>query len=119
MDPVVEGLFRYGWQGVVVAAVVLLAKAVGPPVASLLPAWASARTKREALLMEALTEATKVMTETVGVLQSLRGEVSAVRKDQAELRSDVEHIAEQLDLPRPRTRKPKVRPVVVVGEVER
>ena len=68
----------------------------------------------EELLMGALTQATRVMTETVSVLQSLRGEVSAVRKDQAELRSDVEHIAEQLDLPRPRVRKAKWAPV---GEV--
>jgi hypothetical protein len=37
------------------------------------------------LLMEALTHATKAMTETVSVLQSLRGEVAAVRKDQADL----------------------------------
>ena len=117
MDPLVDELVRYGWQGVVVATVVLLTKALGPPVASLVPAWTSARAQREELLMEALTQATKVMTETVSVLQSLRGEVSAVRKDQAELRSDVEHIAEQLDLPRPRVRKAKRGPVgEVVGE---
>ncbi len=114
MDPVVEELARYGWQGVVVAVVVLLAKAVGPLMASLVPAWTSARAQREELLLEALSQATRVMTETVSVLQSLRGEVSAVRKDQAELRSDVEHIAEQLDLPRPRVRKAKWAPV---GEV--
>ncbi len=108
MEPVVEELVRYGWQGVVIAIVLLLARAVAPSVSALLPAWLRTRQKREDLLMEALTQATKVMTETVSVLQTLRGEVAAVRKDQAELRSDVEHIAEQLDLPRPRTRKQAV-----------
>ncbi len=109
MDPIVETLLGYGWGGVVVAVVLLLARVLGPSLSALLPGWLSTRAKREDLLMKALTQATRVMTETVSVLQSLRGEVAAVRQDQAELRSDVEHIAEQLDLPRPRGRKPAAR----------
>ena len=102
----------------VIAIMVLLARAAAPSVSSLLPAWLRTRQKREDLLMEALMQATKVMTETVSVLQSLRGEVAAVRKDQAELRSDMEHIAEQLDLPRLRTRKLKVERVVILPGIQ-
>jgi hypothetical protein len=40
----------------------------------------------------------------------LRAEVANVRRDQAELRSDVEHIAEQLDLPRPRSATRRAKP---------
>ena len=112
MDPVMGELLKWGWQGVVVAVVVLVVKAFGPPVAALLPAWASAHRRREDQLMEALRAATAVMTEIVSVLQSLRAEVREVREDQAELRIDVEHIAQKLDMPRPRTRRPK-------GEVAR
>jgi hypothetical protein len=103
MDPVVTELLKYGSTGAVIAVVLLLGRALGPALATVLPAWASTRARREDLLMEALQGATRVMAETVSVLQSLRAEVATVRRDQAELRSDVEHIAEQLDLPRPRT----------------
>lgn len=102
MDPVVNELLKYGSTGAVIAVVFLLGRALGPALTAVLPAWASARARREDLLMEALQAATKVMSETVTVLQSLRAEVATVRRDQAELRSDVEHIAEQLELPRPR-----------------
>lgn len=103
MDPVVTELLKYGSTGAVIAVVFLLGRELGPALAAVLPAWASTRARREDLLMEALQGATRVMAETVSVLQSLRAEVATVRRDQAELRSDVEHIAEQLDLPRPRT----------------
>lgn len=102
MDSVVNELLKYGSTGAVIAVVFLLGRALGPALTAVLPAWASTRSRREDLLMEALQGATRVMSETVTVLQSLRAEVATVRRDQAELRSDVEHIAEQLDLPRPR-----------------
>jgi hypothetical protein len=95
---------------VVIAAVFLLGRALGPSLSAVLPAWASSRQKREDLLMEALQGATRVMAETVSVLQSLRAEVAMVHRDQAELRSDVEHIAEQLDLPRPRADARRAKP---------
>lgn len=103
-QPIIE-LVRYGWQGVVIAVVLLLARMVGPSLATVLPAWTTARSKREDQLMNALHTATAVMTEMVSVLQSLRAEIGTVRSDQVELRSDVEHIADQLALPRPRRGK--------------
>ncbi len=102
MDQTIVELLRYGWQGVVIAVVLLVARMVGPSLATMLPAWTTARAKREDQLLSALHTATAVMTETVSVLQSLRAEIGAVRADQVELRSDIEHIAEQLALPRPR-----------------
>ncbi len=102
MDQTIVELLRYGWQGVVIAVVLLLARLLGPILATMLPAWTTARSKREDQLMDALRTGTAVMTEMVSVLQSLRSEISTVRVDQIELRSDVEHIAEQLALPRPR-----------------
>lgn len=123
MEPIVEELLKYGSTGAMIAVVFLLARALAPALATVVPAWASVRTKREDLLMEALQGATKVMSETVSVLQTLRAEVATVRRDQAELRSDVEHIAEQLDLPRPRsttsrTRSRTQRPPVVAQTME-
>jgi hypothetical protein len=100
VDPVIEQLLRYGWQGVVIAIVVLLAKAFAPAIGRALPAWASARSKREDLLLEALRQATRVMAEMVAALQSLRVEVGQIRADQGQLRSDVELIADRLDMPR-------------------
>lgn len=109
MEPIVAELLKYGSTGAVIAVVLLLGRALGPPLAQVLPAWASTRARREDLLMDALQGATRVMSETVSVLQSLRAEVATVRRDQAELRSDVEHIAEQLDLPRPRSTSSRTR----------
>ena len=102
MDQTIIELLRYGWQGVVIAVVLLLARLLGPSLVTMLPAWTTARSKREDQLMDALRAGTTVMTEMVSVLQSLRSEIGTVRVDQIELRSDVEHIAEQLALPRPR-----------------
>jgi hypothetical protein len=107
MDQTIVELLRYGWQGVVIAVVLLLVRMAGPALATVLPAWTTARSKREDQLMSALHTATAVMTEMVSVLQSLRAEIGAVRMDQVELRSDVEHIAEQLAMPRPRSAKRK------------
>lgn len=100
MDPMIEQLLRYGWQGVVIAVVLLLAQAFGPGLSKALPVWATARTKREDLLMDALRQATQVMAEMVAALQSLRVEVGQIRADQGQLRSDVEHIVDRLDMPR-------------------
>ena len=105
MDSVVGELLRYGWLGVVVAAVLTGLKAVGPSLVRLAPAWSVARRRREDQLLEALRAATACMTEVALELRGVRGDVSAVRRDQVELRSDVEHIAERLQLPRPRARK--------------
>jgi predicted RecB family endonuclease len=102
MDPIIFELLKWGWQGVVIAAILLLSRALGPALNGLLPAWLSARTRREDLLIEALRQSTQVMAETVAALQALRAEVSLIRGDQAELRVDVSHIADDLDLPRPR-----------------
>ena len=100
-----DELLQYGTPGVIAYGLYLFGRLIAPALRQYLPAWTSARNQREDLLMEALRSATAVMTETVSVLQSLRREVVMVRTDQTELRSDVEHIATQLDLPRPRRRR--------------
>ncbi len=105
MDTVVIELLKLGWQGAVVALVLLIGRAAAPALASVLPAWVGARGKREDRLMEALEAATRVMAETVAALQCLRGEVVEIRRDQGDLRADVAHIAHELDLPRPRRRR--------------
>ncbi len=111
MDATTEALLlRYGWQGVVIAVVMILARVVGPELSKLLPAWMSASAKREDQLLEALRAATGVMVEIVSELRSLRVEVGAVRSDQYELRSDVEYIADQLKLPRPRDVRQRKKP---------
>ena len=100
-----DELLKYGTPGVIAYGLYLFGRMVAPVLRHYLPAWVSAQNQREDLLMDALRAATTVMTEMVSVLQSLRREVVMVRADQAELRSDVEHIAEQLELPRPRRKR--------------
>ncbi len=107
MDVVVVELLRYGWSGVVIVVVMLGLNAIGPILARAAPAWASSHRRREDQLLEALRAATACMTEIAIELRSVRGDVAAVRRDQVELRSDMEHIAERLQLPRPRQRKEK------------
>ena len=97
-----DELLKYGTPGVVAYCLFLAGRGVAPLVQAYLPAWASARDKREDRIVAALENAAKYMAESVATLQGLRAEIAHVRDETAELRLDVAYVAQALELPRPR-----------------
>ena len=99
-------LVRYGWQGVVVAVMLGLARLAWPAVVAVLPKWVTARRAREDRLLRALQGSTKAMAENTAAIEAVRQELERLSRASGATHDDVRFIAEQLELGR--GRRPRV-----------
>ena len=106
MDEVMRELVRYGWQGVVVAIMLGLARLAWPAVVAVLPNWVTARRAREDRLLRALQGSTKAMAETTAAMEAVRQELVRLSRESSATHDDVCFIAEKLELGR--GRRPRV-----------
>ncbi len=106
MDEVMRELVRYGWQGVVVAVMLGLARLAWPVVVAVLPKWVTARRAREDRLLRALQGSTKAMAENTAAVEAVRQELVRLSRESSATREDVCFIAEKLELGR--GRRPRV-----------
>ena len=105
MDEVMRELLRYGWQGLVVAVVLGLARLAWPALVALLPPWMTARRAREDRLLRALQGSTKAMAEGTAADEAVRQELARLSRQSDAVHDDVRFIAEQLELGRGRRRR--------------
>ncbi len=107
MDALIPELLRYGWQGLVVAIMLGLARLIWPAVAGMLPKWLTARRMREDRLLKALQTATQALTEAAAASEAVRQELARLGQKTDEMGAHVHYIAAQLELGRPpRHRRP-------------
>jgi len=105
VDEVIRELLRYGWQGLVVAVVLGLARLTWPLLATLLPKWLTARRAREDRLLRALQGSTKAMAEATAAAEAVQQELARLGRESNATHEDVRFIAEQLELGRGRRQR--------------
>ncbi len=102
MDPIIQELLRYGWQGLVVAVVLGLARLIWPVLTAVLPTWLSSRRAREEKLLKALQSATKAIVEATAAAEATRQELARLTRCTEDAQADLSFIAAQLEIERPR-----------------
>lgn len=97
MDQIIQELLRYGWQGLVVAIVLGLARLIWPALVALLPQWFKARRAREDRWFRALQNSTKAMTEATAVCEAVKHELARLAQLSLETHGGMQDMARLLE----------------------